>query len=209
MEYYSYYGIEKYTSRRKISDFGVDFSYLQSFFFQRHFQSCPNYRPLTSNACTFYYLIGNRGCNIFECCFILPKTQKMGGGGVAFHNSGHRLARGHVNDMRCLEKYMLFFVWFNSLNNLSDIKGRVYLGWTSAKLGLMCLAQGHNAVTPVSLKPADFRSRVKHSTTEPLHQQITEDPNLKLWNTTDIFIKMSIIYFWCNNASWSLILCAL
>ena len=45
----------------------------------------------------------------------------------------------------------------------------------------MCLAQGHNAVTPVSLKPAAPRSQVKHSTTEPLHQQITEeDANLKL-----------------------------
>ena len=33
----------------------------------------------------------------------------------------------------------------------------------------MCLAQGHNAVTPVRLKPAAPRSRVKHSTTEPLH----------------------------------------
>ena len=44
----------------------------------------------------------------------------------------------------------------------------------------MCLAQGHNAVTPVSPKPAAPWSRVKHSTTEPLHQQITEeDPNLK------------------------------
>ena len=34
----------------------------------------------------------------------------------------------------------------------------------------MCLAQGHNAVTPVSLKPTAPRSRVKHSTctTEPL-----------------------------------------
>ena len=45
----------------------------------------------------------------------------------------------------------------------------------------MCLAQGHNAVTPVSLEPVAPRSRVMHSTTEPLHQQITEeDPNLKL-----------------------------
>ena len=35
-------------------------------------------------------------------------------------------------------------------------------------LGLMCLAQGHNAVTPVRLEPAALRSRVKHSTTEPL-----------------------------------------
>ena len=74
----------------------------------------------------------------------------------------------------------------------------------------MCLAQGHNTVTPVSLEPAAPRSRVKHSTTEPLHQQITEGhPNLKLWNTIDIFIKMSIIHLWCNDASWSLILCAL
>ena len=31
----------------------------------------------------------------------------------------------------------------------------------------MCLAQGHNAVTPVRLKPTPW-SRVKHSTTEPL-----------------------------------------
>ena len=31
-----------------------------------------------------------------------------GGGGVAFHNSGHRLALGHVNDMRCLEKVHAF-----------------------------------------------------------------------------------------------------
>ena len=32
----------------------------------------------------------------------------------------------------------------------------------------MCLAQGHNAVTPVRLEPAAPRSRVKLSTTEPL-----------------------------------------
>ena len=32
----------------------------------------------------------------------------------------------------------------------------------------MCLAQGHTTVTPVRLEPAAPRSRVKHSTTEPL-----------------------------------------
>ena len=32
----------------------------------------------------------------------------------------------------------------------------------------VCLAQGHNAVTPVKLEPAAPRFRVKHSTTEPL-----------------------------------------
>ena len=75
MEYYSYYGIEKYTFRSKISDFGVDLFIFTAFLFQRHFQSCLSYRPLTSNACTLYYLTCNKDCNIFECCFILPKTQ--------------------------------------------------------------------------------------------------------------------------------------
>ena len=46
--------------------------------------------------------------------------------------------------------------------------GRIFLGWTSTKQGLMGLAQGHNAVTPVRLEPAALGSRVKHSTTEPL-----------------------------------------
>ena len=32
----------------------------------------------------------------------------------------------------------------------------------------MCLAQGYNAVTLVRLEPVALRSRVKHSTTEPL-----------------------------------------
>ena len=32
----------------------------------------------------------------------------------------------------------------------------------------MCLAQGHNTVTPVRIEPAAPLSRVKHSTTEPL-----------------------------------------
>ena len=34
------------------------------------------------------------------------------------------------------------------------------------------LLKDHNAVTPVRLKPAVFRSRVKHSTTEPLRSLI-------------------------------------
>ena len=47
--------------------------------------------------------------------------------------------------------------------------GRVFLGLNSTKQGLMCLAQGHKAVTPVRLEPAALRSRVKQSTIEPLH----------------------------------------
>ena len=32
------------------------------------------------------------------------------GGGVALHNSGHRLALGHVNDMMCVEKFHAFLL---------------------------------------------------------------------------------------------------
>ena len=38
----------------------------------------------------------------------------------------------------------------------------------STKLGLICLAQGHNTVTPMRLEPTAPQSLVKHSTTEPL-----------------------------------------
>ena len=53
----------------------------------------------------------------------------------------------------------VLFVWFDAfspINNLSFTSGRVFLGWTSTKLGLMCLAQGHNAV-PI----LETRSEVK------------------------------------------------
>ena len=64
------------------------------------------------------------------------------------------------------------------INNLSVMSGWVFLSLTSAKLGLMCLAQGHNAVMPVRLEPAALRSAVKHSITEPLHFQTDDDNKL-------------------------------
>ena len=72
------------------------------------------------------------------------------------------------------QKIFCLFVWFDSLhpiNNLSVMYGQVVLGWTSTKLGLMCLAQGHNAMTRVRLQPMAPRSWVKHSTTEPLRSR--------------------------------------
>ena len=45
------------------------------------------------------------GSSIYLDAVLLCQKQKnVGGGGVTFHNSGHRLALGHVNDMRCLGK---------------------------------------------------------------------------------------------------------
>ena len=45
----------------------------------------------------------------------------------------------------------LFFylILYLPVNNLSVRSGRVFLGLTITKLRLICLAQGHNAVTPV------------------------------------------------------------
>ena len=101
MECYSYYGIEQYTFRRFISGFGVDFSYLQSFFNDIFNHVLCSYRSLIRNACKLFYLIDNRAFNILECCFTLTKAQKMEG-----DNYGHRcFAFGDVNDMRCLRKH--------------------------------------------------------------------------------------------------------
>ena len=48
--------------------------------------------------------------------------------------------------------------------------GRVFLGWTSTKQGLMCLAfKGHNPVTLMRFEPTTPRSQDKHSTTESLY----------------------------------------
>ena len=66
----------------------------------------------------------------------------------------------------CVFVCLFDLILYVPVNNLLVKSGRVFLGWTSTKLGLMCLAQGHNAVTPVRLEPAAIWSRVKHSTTD-------------------------------------------
>ena len=45
-------------------------------------------------------------------------------------------------------------------------------GLNQTKLGLLCLAQGHNTVVTVRLEPAAPWSQVKHSTTEPLRSHM-------------------------------------
>ena len=56
--------------------------------------------------------------------------------------------------------------WF--LMCQSTIFHSCWMGRTSIKQRINCLAQEHNTVPLVRLKPAT-RSQVKHSTTEPLH----------------------------------------
>ena len=50
--------------------------------------------------------------------------------------------------------YLYWLIWFflSKTTFFSVMSGRVVLGWTSTKQGLMCLAQGHNTVTPVMLE---------------------------------------------------------
>ena len=50
--------------------------------------------------------------------------------------------------------------------NFSVMSGRVFLGWTSTKQRIESLAQGHNTVPLVRLKPTTPRSWVKYSTIE-------------------------------------------
>ena len=47
-------------------------------------------------------------------------------------------------------------ILYDPVNNFSVMLGWVFLGWTSTKQGLMCLAQGHNTLTPVRLNPRHF-----------------------------------------------------
>ena len=52
----------------------------------------------------------------------------------------------------------------------------------------MCLAQGHNAVKPLRLKPATAQSRGKHSTTDPLRSPLKCNPLL-------IILRVPSVYF--------------
>ena len=70
----------------------------------------------------------------------------------------------HSNFVVCLCDFILYI----PVISFSVMLERVFLGCTSTKHGLMCLAQGHNTVLQVRLDPATPQSLVKLSTTEPL-----------------------------------------
>ena len=69
----------------------------------------------------------------------------------------------------------------------------------------MCLAHGHNAMTPVRLEPAAPRSRVKHSTDEPLHSPLLPAEKCKLlcWYSTPgscLFTSQSTFIQSCRDS---------
>ena len=92
---------------------------------------------------------------------------------------------------------LIFFIWFLTSQSRIFQFCWVFLGWTSTKLGLMCLAQGRNtAVMLVRLEPTALRSRVKHSTTEPLCS-LTQSGYLKChaWSWSGLKKSVSV----CNG----------
>ena len=75
----------------------------------------------------------------------------------------------------CLSLSVLFdLILYVPVNNLSVMSGWVFLGCTSTKQGLICLAQGHNTVMPWRLEPVALQSQGKHSTIEPLRSQTSD-----------------------------------
>ena len=100
--------------------------------------------------------------------FDSPCLAKVGAGLLKYDNGTYtkHLHKTNIFDGRnsiVINSKTLFAM--SHINNLSIMKGRVLLGKTITKLGLMCLAQGHKAVALVRLEPTDTWSRVKHSTT--------------------------------------------
>ena len=102
-------------------------------------------------------------CTHAECmATFIPKDRQVHGGLPAHtHAQMHTYmyVRTHVFNTYihtfCLFDLILY-VPVNSFSVMSD--GRIFLGWTSTKQGLMSLAQGHNAMTPVRLEPAALES---------------------------------------------------
>ena len=84
---------------------------------------------------------------------------------------------------------------YGPVNNFSVMLGRipVFLALTNTKPRIKCLAQGLNAVSPVSFEPANLSPQVKYHTTEPPrsstwprevggnNENISSQLNLFLW----------------------------
>ena len=97
MEYYSYYGIEKYTFCKKW--FWSRF-FTCKVFCKGHFQSCLSHKPLRTSACVIWLVIGSS--IHLNGALLLQKHIEWEG--WTLHNSGHGEALCHVFDMSFLGK---------------------------------------------------------------------------------------------------------
>ena len=82
------------------------------------------------------------------------------------------------------------FVWFDFLrpiNNLSVKQGQVFLGWTSTKLGYMCLAQG-----PQRSDAREARTRGPSVSSQALYHSATALPQT-VWHSDGISERIILI----------------
>ena len=66
------------------------------------------------------------------------------------------------------KRCIFVLIFYVPVNNFSIMLGCAFLGWTSTKQRIKCLAQ----VPPMRLEPATIGSRVTYSNTEPLHSPL-------------------------------------
>ena len=62
-----------------------------------------------------------------------------------------------------IQLHLIDLILCVTVNIFSVMLGRVFLGQSSVKQRLNCLARGHNAVLPARLQPTIPSSQVKHS----------------------------------------------
>ena len=210
MEYHSYYGIEKYTFRRKISDFGVDFHIYILFF-----SDILNHALVIdhSQAMLVHFIIWLViGSAIYlNAVLFCPKHNKWGGG--SFSQFWKQIDSWSCEWYEVSGKSSCFFVclicFFTSHQQSFKFKG-MGLPWLNqcvARINVSCSrTQRSDASEPRTHGPSVSSQALYHWATASANYR---RPQFEIWNTTDIFIKMSIINLWCNDASWSLVLCAL
>ena len=81
---------------------------------------------------------------------------------------------------------------------LSLMLGRVFLGWTSTKEGLISRAQGHTAVTPMSIIPTALRSQIKHSTLSHCAPMSSDIHWIGHWINIDLYALITV-YCWSRS----------
>ena len=121
-------------------------------------------------------LMLNECFTLMQANILLPSQQSFSFFGTGFPGLNQYYAGINVSCSRtqcsvtseaptCNPFYFVLFDSWHPSQPYSIMSGLVFLGWTSIKLGLMCLAQGHNTMTPVRLELATLQSQVKQSAT--------------------------------------------
>ena len=102
----------------------------------------------------------------FEYCYPLiigcgyPAELTHRGSGMIWGSTCHQISSLWVTCV--LFVLLILYNNFSTINNFSTMLGwfPVFLGWTSTKQRIKCLAHWHNTVTSVSLEPVTLRSQI-------------------------------------------------